>query len=74
MGRDMKELLIEKKENILNIFLLENNELIETYEEDLNRPMIEDNIYIGKVQNVFNGTQAAFINVGIRKNVFIKIF
>lgn len=73
MGRDMKELLIEKKENILNIFLLENNELIETYEEDLNRPMIEDNIYIGKVQNVFNGMQAAFINVGIRKNVFIHL-
>ncbi len=69
----MRELLIEKKENILNIFLLDNNILIETYEENLEEPMVEDNIYIGKVQNVFKGMQAAFINIGINKNVFIHL-
>lgn len=69
----MRELLIEKKENILNIFLLDNNVLIETYEENLEEPMVEDNIYIGKVQNVFKGMQAAFINIGINKNVFIHL-
>lgn len=69
----MKELLIEKKENIISIYLLEDNVLIETYEEDVNSPMIEDNIYIGKVQNVFKGMQAAFVNIGIGKNVFIHL-
>ena len=69
----MKELLIEKKENMLNIFLLDNDILIETYDENLNDPMVEDNIYIGKVQNVFKGMQAAFINIGINKNVFIHL-
>lgn len=69
----MKELLIEKKENMLNIFLLDNDILIETYNENLNDPMVEDNIYIGKVQNVFKGMQAAFINIGINKNVFIHL-
>ena len=69
----MKELLIEEKENMLNIFLLNNDILIETYEENLKEPMVEDNIYIGKVQNVFKGMQAAFINIGINKNVFIHL-
>lgn len=69
----MKELLIEKKENIISIFLLEDDILIETYEEDINSPMVEDNIYIGKVQNVFKGMQAAFVNIGISKNVFIHL-
>ena len=69
----MKELLIEKKEDIINILLLEDNNLIEIYEENMARPMIEDNIYVGKVQNVFKGMQSAFVNIGTGKNVFIHL-
>lgn len=69
----MKELLVEEKDNILNIYFLNNDILIETYEENLSEPMVEDNIYIGKVQNVFKGMQAAFVNIGINKNVFIHL-
>lgn len=69
----MKELLIEKENNKIKLLLLDNDILIEKYEEDLENPMIEDNIYIGKVQNVFNGMQSAFVNIGSRKNVFIHL-
>ena len=69
----MKELLVLKEENNLNIYLFENKKLIEHYEENLLKPMLEDNIYIGKVQNVFNGMQAAFVNIGVSKNVYIHL-
>lgn len=69
----MKELLIEKENNKIKLLLLDNDILIEKYEEDLEDPMLEDNIYIGKVQNVFNGMQSAFVNIGSKKNVFIHL-
>ena len=58
---------------IENIFLLEDEELIEKYEESNYKKRIEGNIYIGKVQNTIPGLQAAFINVGENKNAFIHL-
>lgn len=69
----MKELLVEKKNNKTKILFLDDDILIEKYEEDESNQMIEDNIYIGKVQNVFKGMQAAFVNIGVKKNVFIHL-
>ena len=68
----MKELIIfnaesEKKE----IVLIEDGEMVERYEEDENNQSIEGNIYIGKVQNVLNGLQSAFVNIGEKRTGFI---
>ena len=69
----MKELIINVVDEIENIFLLEDEELIEKYEESNYKKRIEGNIYIGKVQNTIPGLQAAFINVGENKNAFIHL-
>ena len=67
----MKELLISEEECLINIFLIENEKLVEYYEEKIDSDSIEGNIYVGKVQNVVPGLEAAFINLGEDKNAFI---
>ena len=69
----MKELIVNVKDNVENIFLLEDGELIEKYEDSNYKKRLEGNIYIGKVQNVIPGLQAAFVNVGENKNAFIHL-
>ena len=69
----MKEILINQKENTKQILLLEDGNLIEKYEENQAIQRIEGNIYIGKVENVLQGMQSAFINIGQKKNTFIHL-
>ena len=67
----MKDLLISQEEDLLKIYLIEDKKLVEYYEEELDYNSIEGNIYVGKVQNVVPGLEAAFINIGEDKNAFI---
>ena len=67
----MKELLISQENDLRKIYLIEDEKLVEYYEEDITANSIEGNIYLGKVQNVTPGLEAAFINIGEDKNVFI---
>jgi len=69
----MKELVVNISNGIENIFLLEDGELIEKYEDSEYKRRLEGNIYVGKVQNVLKGLQAAFVNVGENKNAFIHL-
>ena len=67
----MKELIIFNKDNKKVIALVEDEELVEKYEEDESAKSIEGNIYVGKVQNVITGLQSAFVNIGEKKAAFI---
>lgn len=69
----MLELLIDKKENVKTIMLVENGILLEKHEEHENQKRLEGNIYLGKVQNVLEGMQSAFIDIGEEKNTLIKL-
>lgn len=69
----MKELVILNSENRRIIALIEDEELVEEYEEDENNKSIEGNIYVGKVQNVLTGLQSAFVNIGEKRNAFIHV-
>ena len=68
----MQELLVDVKDNKKEILLIENGKLTEKYEEH-GQERIEGNIYIGIVENVLPGMQAAFVNIGKDKNTFIHI-
>ena len=70
----MKEIIIniDKEEN-KTITLVENGNLIERYIENSKIKRLEGNIYIGKIQNVLQGMQAAFVDIGEGKNTFIHI-
>ena len=69
----MLELIIDKKENVKTIMLVENGILLEKHEEHENQKRLEGNIYLGKVQNVLSGMQSAFIDIGEEKNTLIKL-
>ena len=69
----MKELVIFGTDDKKTICLVEDEELVEKYEEDENNKSIEGNIYIGKVQNVITGLQSAFVNIGETRNAFIHV-
>lgn len=67
----MKELIIFNEEDKRVLALIENEELVEKYEENENDKSIEGNIYVGKVQNVITGLQSAFVNIGEKRAAFI---
>ena len=68
----MKELIILNTDNKKKeICLIEDEELVEKYQEDEENKSIEGNIYVGKVQNVLTGLQSAFVNIGEKRTAFI---
>lgn len=67
----MKKILIDKYPTGINISLLEDNNLIEFHVEQDSKKNIVGNIYKGKVENVLKGMQAAFVNIGLNKNVYL---
>lgn len=69
----MKEILINKEADKKQILLLEDGELKEKYTESNNILRIEGNMYVGEVKDVLQGMQAAFINIGLKKNTFIHL-
>ena len=69
----MLELIINQKDNIESIVLVENGKIVETYtstNEDMKR-RIEGNIYCGKVGDIIDGMQAAFVDFGGERRGFI---
>ena len=69
----MKEIIINKQQDKKQILLLEDGELKENYIESDNIRRIEGNMYIGKVKDVLQGMQAAFIDIGLEKSTFIHL-
>lgn len=70
----MQEIIISQdKEKNKIVALVENGKLVEKYEEKVGQERLEGNIYLGKVENVLLGMQAAFIDIGTEKNTFIHI-
>lgn len=66
----MREIYIFEDEKTKKIYLIEDNIIIEKHEESKDKPMLEGNIYVGKINNVLPGMQAAFVNIGSRKKCF----
>ena len=67
----MRELLINNQNDKNLIFLIEDKKIVEYYEDSKEHKNLDGNIYIGKVQNIVPGLEAAFINLGEDKNAFI---
>lgn len=68
----MREIIVDyDKEN--TVALIENGKIIERYVEKEEEKRIEGNIYLGIVEDVLPGMQAAFVNIGEGKNAFMHI-
>ena len=69
----MTEIFIQKSNDKREIALVEENKLIEYYEENENSNRNEGNIYIGIVRDIIKGMEAAFVDIGTNKNSFIHL-
>lgn len=69
----MLELIINKEPDKKNIMLVENGILVEKHEEHEDHQRLEGNVYCGKVQSVLQGMQSAFVDIGEKRNTFIRL-
>lgn len=69
----MKEIILNEENEITQAILLENGKVIEQYNNAKDEGAVEGNIYCGIIENVLDGMQAAFVNIGEDKNAFIHI-
>ena len=69
----MNEIIINNDVNIKNVLLLDNGVLVEKYKYSGFKKNIEGNIYIGILKDILVGMEAAFIDIGEKKNSFIHL-
>ncbi|MBQ9267131.1 MAG: Rne/Rng family ribonuclease [Clostridia bacterium] len=69
----MQNVIINQTNDETSVYILENNKLCEMYcyRKDIESTL--GNIYNGKVTDIVNGMQAAFINLGLERNAFISV-
>ena len=66
-----RELLLERVQNQTRLAVLENRRLCEIHYERGSQAKLAGNIYAARVQNVLPGMNAAFVDIGLRKNGFL---
>lgn len=69
----MKEIIINYSNQKKDILVVENGKIVEQYKEYENNRTLEGNVYIGKVVDVLDGMQAAFVDIGEERNAFLHI-
>jgi ribonuclease G len=68
-----RELLVSVDVGEQRVAVLEDDRVAEVYLERPERRSIAGNIYIGTVDNVLPGMEAAFIEIGLEKNGFLYV-
>lgn len=66
-----KSIIVDINEHQTRVAALDEGELVELFVERTGKERIVGNIYMGRVQNVLPGMQAAFVDIGIEKNAFL---
>jgi ribonuclease G len=68
-----RELLVSVEVGEQRVAVLEDDQVAEVYLERPERRSIAGNIYLGQVDNVLPGMEAAFIEIGLEKNGFLYV-
>ncbi|RKY60219.1 MAG: ribonuclease E/G [Candidatus Neomarinimicrobiota bacterium] len=66
-----KQILISETSKETRIAILEDGDLVEFFVEKPERNRMLGNIYKGKVENVIDAIQAAFVDIGYHHNAFL---
>lgn len=66
-----REMILERVRTQVRLAVLEDGRLCELYCERGERTKLTGNIYVGRVQNVLPGMNAAFVDIGLNKNAFL---
>src|SRR5207247_6922605 len=68
-----RELLVSVDVGEQRVAVLEDDRVAEVYLERPERRSIAGNIYLGTVDNVLPGMEAAFVEIGLEKNGFLYV-
>jgi ribonuclease G len=68
-----RELLVSVDVGEQRVAVLEDERVAEVYLERPERRSIAGNIYLGSVENVLPGMEAAFVEIGLEKNGFLYV-
>jgi len=68
-----RELVVSVDVGERRVAILENDRVAEVYLERPERGSIAGNIYLGVVDNVLPGMEAAFVEIGLEKNGFLYV-
>ena len=68
-----RELLVSVDVGEKRVAVLEDGQVAEVYLERPDRRSIAGNIYLGQVDNVLPGMEAAFVEIGLEKNGFLYV-
>ena len=65
-----KEILVDANKFAIRVAVVEDGIPVELYVEQNGTERLVGNIYLGKVQNVLPGMQAAFVDIGRKRAGF----
>lgn len=69
----MKRIIVHCEQEITQMALMEHGQLVEFTIENSQGRQLVGNLYKGRVVNVLPGMQAAFVDIGLKKNAFLYI-
>lgn len=69
----MKQMIVHCTQHITRMALLENGRLVEYAAERDQQQGLVGSYYKGRVMNVLPGMQAAFVDIGQKKNAFLYV-
>ena len=72
MAEMAREMLISHDNNETRVAMIEDGALVELYIERPKRSVV-GNVYLGRVNDVLPGMQAAFVDIGLEKNAFLYV-
>ncbi|GAB6188783.1 ribonuclease E/G [Marinitoga arctica] len=67
-----KSLIFSKYTEEIRIALLEDNKLMEVFFEDLEAGKLSGKIFLGRIENVVPALESFFVNIGAKKNGFLR--
>ncbi|MFK8101540.1 MAG: ribonuclease E/G [Saprospiraceae bacterium] len=68
---DTKELIINSTPSEVEIALLENSKLVELHYQQTNTNFTVGDIFVGKIRKLMPGLNAAFVDIGHKKDAFL---
>ncbi len=66
-----KELIINSSQSKVEIALLEDGRLVELHQQKTSNKFVVGDIFVGQVQKLMPGLNAAFVDIGHRKDAFL---
>lgn len=69
----MNYIFIDTKDGVEKVGIVENDKLVEFYLNYENKGQMVGNIYRGRVKNVLQGMEAAFVDIGDDKNAYLDL-